>query len=195
MARPRQFDESAALEQVVRQFWARGYEATSVRDLEAATGIGMASLYNAFGGKRTLFRAALEHYSEQQTRACLRDIESIPSPAGRIRAFVTRVTDAALKDPDRMGCLMINTAIELGPHDPEIAAIVTSHLRKVEDFFHRNFEAAVAAGEASPDVSPEDAARSFSTLMFGLRVLARTCPDRRMMEGALRPLLALLKPI
>lgn len=195
MARPRQFDESAALEQVVRQFWVRGYEATSVRDLEAATGIGMASLYNAFGGKRALFRAALEHYSEQQTHACLQDIDSIPSPAGRIRAFVTRVIDAALKDPDRMGCLMINTAIELAPHDPEIAAIVTSHLLKVEHFFHRNFEAAVAAGEAFPDVSPEDAARSFSTLMFGLRVLARACPDRRVMEGALRPLLALLKPI
>ncbi|ESR24624.1 TetR/AcrR family transcriptional regulator [Lutibaculum baratangense] len=193
MARPRQFDESAALETIVRQFWARGYGATSVRDLEAATGIGMTSLYNAFGGKREVFRSALEHYSERRTRECLREIERLPSPAERIRLFVTHVTEAALGDPDRMGCLVINTAIELGPHDPEIAAIVAGYLAEVETFFRRNFEAAQRAGEADQSVSAADAARAFSALMFGLRVLARTRPHRATMEGAARPLLGLLQ--
>lgn len=193
MARPRTFDETAALDQVVRLFWMRGYEATSVRDLEAATGIGMTSLYNAFGGKRQLFCSALKHYSEHRTRRCLDDIEHLASPADRIRTFVARVTEAALGDPDRMGCLVINTAIELGPHDEEISEIVTDYLAEVEAFFRRNFEAAQKAGDADPNVTPEDAGRSFSALMFGLRVLARSCPDREMMEGAARPLLALLR--
>lgn len=192
MGRPRAFDETAALEQVVRAFWARGYKATSVRDLETATGIGMTSLYNAFGGKRDLFRSALEHYSERQTRECLRDIEQLSSPAERIRTFVARITEVALGDPDRMGCLVINTAVELGPHDPEIASIVDGYLGEVEAFFRRSFEAAQEAGEADQTISPADAARAFSALMFGLRVLARTRPDREMMEGAARPLLALL---
>lgn len=192
MARPRSFDETAAMDVVVRQFWARGFEATSVRDLEAATGLGMTSLYNAFGGKRALFRAALAHYSERQTGECLRELEHLSSPAERIRTFVAQLIEAALDDPDRMGCLVINTAIELGPHDPEIAAIVAGHLDVVEAFFRRNFEAAQQAGEADLSVSPADAARSFSTLMFGLRVLARTRPDRDTMEGAVHPLLALL---
>lgn len=192
MGRPREFNETTALDQVVQQFWARGFEATSVRDLEAATGVGMTSLYNAFGAKRELLLCALEHYSEHRTRACLQEVECLNSPAKRIRTFVTRVTEAALCDPDRMGCLVINTAIELGPHDPEIAAIVAGYLGEVEAFFRRNFEAAQEAGEADLSISPTDAARSFSTLMFGLRVLARTRPDRKTMEGAARPLLALL---
>lgn len=178
MARPRTFDEAAALDQVVRLFWMHGFEATSVRDIEAATGIGMTSLYNAFGGKRQLFRAALEHYSEQQTRRCLDEIESLGSPAKRIRTFVARVTEAAMGDPDRKGCLVINTAIELGPHDEEIAKIVVDYLAEVEAFFRRNFEAAQKAGETNPNVTPEDAGRSFSTLMFGLRVLARMSSRR-----------------
>lgn len=193
MARPRAFDDSAVLEQVVRQFWVRGYEATSVRDLEIATGLGTTSLYNAFGSKRELFRSALQHYSERRTRACLRNIECLTSPADRIRTFVARLIEAALGDPDRMGCLVINTAIELGPHDEEIEAIVAGYLGEVESFFRRNFEAAQRAGEADLTVTPEDAARSFSTLMFGLRVRARTRPDRETMEGAVRPLLALLR--
>lgn len=193
MPRPREFEEAAALDQIVRQFWSRGYAATSIRDIEAATGIGVASLYNAFGGKRALFLAALQHYSEQKTRACIREVEQIASPAARIRTFVERVTEAALGDPDRLGCLVVNTAMELGPHDAEIAAIVAGHLAGVEDFFRRNYEAAVAAGDADPQVTPEDAARCFSALMFGLRVLARSRPDRATMEGAARPLLALLR--
>lgn len=193
MARPREFDQADVLDAIVGRFWSHGYKATSVRQLEEVSGLGTASLYNSFGDKRSVFLAALERYSEQRTQACLREIEHIPSPAARIRAFVARVTESALQDPDRMGCLMINTAIELGPHDPEIAAIVAGHLAEVEAFFRRNLEAALAAGEvAAPDLSPEDVARSFSALMFGLRVLARTCPDRVMMEGAARPLLALL---
>ena len=32
MGRPRSFDETATMDLVVRQFWARGFEATSVRD-------------------------------------------------------------------------------------------------------------------------------------------------------------------
>lgn len=193
MGRPRKFDESDALDKVVHLFWSHGYAASSIRDLEATTGIGTASLYNAFGGKRELFRAALARYSEQQIRALIRDIEDIPSPSGRIRTFVERITEAALVDPDRMGCLVINTATELGAHDPEIAATIARDLAEVESFFRRNVQAAIAAGEAPPDLSADDVARAFSALMFGLRVLARTCPDRVMMEGAARPLLALLE--
>ena len=59
MARPREFDESAALDAAVDCFWREGYEATSVRDLAARMGITGTSLYNAFGDKRSLFRQAL----------------------------------------------------------------------------------------------------------------------------------------
>lgn len=89
LARPRSFDEAATRELAGREFWARKYEATSLRDLEAAAGLGMTSLYNAFGGKRELFRSALEHYAEYRTRNCLREIKRLPSPADRIRTFVS----------------------------------------------------------------------------------------------------------
>ena len=67
MARPREFDEGAVLDAAVLCFWKQGYEATSVRDLVAQTGITAASLYNAFGDKRALYQRALDHYVEAST--------------------------------------------------------------------------------------------------------------------------------
>ena len=64
MARPREFDEEAVLDAAVQCFWSRGFEATSVRDLAGSMGITGASLYNAFGDKRSLYRKALDHYVE-----------------------------------------------------------------------------------------------------------------------------------
>jgi AcrR family transcriptional regulator len=56
MARPTEFDEGTVLDAAVLCFWKQGYEATSVRDLVAQTGITAASLYNAFGDERACIR-------------------------------------------------------------------------------------------------------------------------------------------
>ena len=61
MARPREFDEGVVLDAAVQCFWAHGYEAASVKDLMERTGLTAASLYNAYGDKRAMFRTALDH--------------------------------------------------------------------------------------------------------------------------------------
>lgn len=63
--RPRSFDRDAALDKAIRMFWRRGYEATSMRDLTHELGIGVPSLYSAFGDKQQLFGEALRVYDER----------------------------------------------------------------------------------------------------------------------------------
>jgi TetR/AcrR family transcriptional repressor of nem operon len=64
MARPREFDETVILEAAIQCFWAKGLEATSMRDLIGRMGITGASVHNAFGDKRALYRRALAYYLE-----------------------------------------------------------------------------------------------------------------------------------
>ena len=80
MARPREFDELAALEAAVDRFWRHGYAATSVRVLVACMGISSPSLYNSFGNKRALFTLALEGYLDHSTRARFKRIGGTSSP-------------------------------------------------------------------------------------------------------------------
>src|SRR5690242_14056318 len=55
MPRPREFEPDQVLDSAMRQFWERGYRATSVDDLVRATGVKPGSLYSAFpGGKHAL---------------------------------------------------------------------------------------------------------------------------------------------
>lgn len=50
------FNTDLALQQAMKVFWDKGYDATSMTDLTSAMGINKGSLYNAFGGKTCLVR-------------------------------------------------------------------------------------------------------------------------------------------
>src|SRR6201987_2099434 len=117
MARPREFDEGAVLDAAVLCFWKQGYEATSVRDLVAQTGITAASLYNAFGDKRALYQKALDHYVEASVADRIRRCEALP-PRQAIEAFFEDIVKRSLNDRDRKGCMLVNAALDVAPHDP-----------------------------------------------------------------------------
>ncbi|MBN8897737.1 MAG: helix-turn-helix transcriptional regulator, partial [Rhodospirillales bacterium] len=78
MARPREFDEGAVLDAAVQCFWAHGFETTSVRDLMAQTGLTAASLYNAYGDKRAIYRTALDRYIETSIGARIARCAALP---------------------------------------------------------------------------------------------------------------------
>ena len=73
IGRPREFDEDEALAKILDVFWAKGFEGTSMSDLETATGLRKGSLYAAFGDKRAMYLKALALYGRtaiDDVRAC-----------------------------------------------------------------------------------------------------------------------------
>src|SRR5258708_26576225 len=128
MARPREFDETTALNAAIDCFWHRGYEATSVRDLAASMGLSGPSLYNAFGDKRALFVRALERYLDFSPRARIKRLQTSLPPKIAVRRFIEEIIDRSLSDPDRRGCLLINSALEVAPHDEELRALIAARL-------------------------------------------------------------------
>src|SRR5260370_38499221 len=117
MARPREFDEAAALRAAVDRFWRHGYVATLMRDLVACMGISSPSLYNSFGNKRALFALALERYLDCSTRARVKRLEETASPKHAVRRFIEEIIERSLTDRERRRCFLINSALEVGPQD------------------------------------------------------------------------------
>src|ERR1700744_812019 len=117
MPRPREFDETRALEAAMHCFWRRGYEATSLRDLTTAMGLTAPSLYSAFGDKQQLFGKALERYLDHTTRGRLQRLEKTMAPKQALQSFFDEIIQHSLKDRERKGCFLVNSALEIAPHD------------------------------------------------------------------------------
>jgi TetR/AcrR family transcriptional regulator, transcriptional repressor for nem operon len=191
MARPREFDEDSVLDAAVRCFWTQGYEATSVRVLADRTGLTTASLYNAFGDKRALYRRALDHYVENGVTERIRRCRDLP-PRRAIEAFFAEIVERSLADGERKGCLLVNAAIDVAPHDPGFQAAVAETLGRMEGFFRDRAAAGQADGTISRSWPPETLARHLLGVLMGLRVLARVRPEPDLIHGAVAPALALL---
>jgi TetR/AcrR family transcriptional regulator, transcriptional repressor for nem operon len=191
MARPREFEEDAVLSVAAECFWAYGYEATSVRDLASRMGITGASLYNAFGDKRSLYRRALAYYVENSFGGRVRRLERHMAPRDVIEAFFAEIIDQSLNDKQRKGCMLVNSALEVAPHDPEFQHVVAGVMKEIEAFFRRNVEAAQRAGTIGSSQSAEDFARLLLSLLLGIQVLVRTRPERALLEGIMRPVFAM----
>ena len=191
MARPREFDEGQVLAAAIQCFWNRGYEATSVKHLVEKTGITAASLYNAFGDKRTLFRAALDHYVESSVGERIERCDALP-PRDAIEAFFRDILNRSLNDVDHKGCLLVISALEIAPHDPEFQEVIASVLRRIEKFFLKCVKAGQARGTITRSVPAQNLAHHLLAVLMGVRVLARVRPERTLLEGVVAPALALL---
>lgn len=194
MARPREFDEDEVLDAAVQCFWARGFGATSVRELAEGMGLTSASLYNAFGDKRALYERALAHYLDHSVRERIARLESTVSPREAIASFFREIILRSACDRLRRGCLLVNAALEVAPHDAQFRRIVATELKLIEGFFLRSVQSGQRSGDISLAQDAHDMARLLLGVLLGLRVLARSRPDRELLEGVARPALAMLNP-
>lgn len=191
MARPREFDEGAVLDAAAQCFWENGYEATSIRHLIDKTGLTGASLYNAFGDKRELYHQALDRYIEDSLGNRMRRCAAL-APRAAIAAFFDEIVKRSLADPQRRGCMLVNAAIDVAPHDAETGATVAQVLVTIETFFRVLITEGQADGTIARALPAEDLARHLLGVLMGVRVLARVRPEPALLQGIVTTALALL---
>ena len=183
MPRTKQFDVDSVLTKAMTAFWKRGYQPTSMQDLVECMGIGRGSIYDTFGGKRSLFVRSLLHYVRRSQTERQALFARSASPAQAILSLFDATIAAVVHGGSRDGCLLTNTALELSPHDPEVAEIVARAFAETEESFRAAIERGMAAGEISGDVDPQRTARSLLCLYIGLRVLVRSRPEESLLRS------------
>lgn len=194
MPRPKEFDPDAALQAAMELFWEHGYEATSMAMLTGRLGIGRASLYATFGDKRRLYRLAVQRYLRTRSPDPI-ELLSQPGPAlPLVRALVEHYVEEALADPDRKGCLVVNSATELLPGDREVGRLVESSWDALEVALTSALLRARAQGELGGDREPRAAARFLLVFLQGVRVMGKAAPDADRLRDAARAALTVIEP-
>ncbi|HYH32470.1 MAG TPA: TetR/AcrR family transcriptional regulator [Pseudonocardia sp.] len=182
MPRPRTFDEDRAVDAAMRTFWAQGYEATSTQDLCAATGLGRSSIYNTFTSKHELFKRALLRYIETTTDTQLAVLEDERrTPVRRLRDLFAVIVDgeaANRRDGRSMGCLTVNTTVELAGRDPEAAELLERDLERRLVALRLVIAAGQRDGAITATRDPDALARYLNAVIGGIRVAGQGGADQ-----------------
>ena len=175
VGRPREFDKDQALDAAMQAFWAKGYEATSMAELMAATGLHKGSIYQAFGDKHSLFLQALQRYLADMRETERTVLRNAPTPLDGLRTGAHHVLDMADCDRDiPRGCLAVNALVELAPHDDAVKQILDDHMQFMRKTIGETIGDAITAGQIEPEQPPEVLTSMMMTFMAGLAAMLKS---------------------
>lgn len=188
----KQFNVDDALKKAMQAFWSKGYEATSMQDLVDTMGVNRGSIYDTFGDKRALYIEALKRYSNSEVTATLSKVRAGRNPREAIQAlFDGLIADAVVKK-SRDGCFLVNTALELAPHDTDIEKLVAKGFKAIQTYFRELITDGQALGEINLDINARDVARMLLAAMIGIRVISRSWPEKSLLNSIVAQAMALL---
>jgi len=192
MARPKSFDDDAVLDRALQLFRQRGFEGTSMTDLEAHLGLGRQSLYNTFGDKRELYLKALDLYQRQANGQMLAMLEAPDAGLDALERWLAANT-AAVTAPGRpAGCFAVNSIVER-PDDAPTAARCTRGRECLTVAIRAALSRAQAKGEIAAERDVEGLVGLVVAHVYGLAVLARSGATERELRAASGVLMGLVR--
>ena len=99
----------------------------------------------------------------------------------------------SLNDRGRKGCMLVNAALDVAPHDPVFRKVVAEVLVSMESFCLACVPAGQAGGTVTQSVPAETLAQNLLGVLMGIRVLARVRSERALLAGVPAPALAFLR--
>lgn len=174
-------------------FWAQGYNSASTRDLLNAMQISRSSLYQAYGNKEQLFLEALRHYRDHLLERLEKRSKEAPSALAFIESLFLDTAAEAGSDRAALGCLIFNSASELGQQEGLAAEEARRSLDAITALFREAVTAAQHQGEIDVQLDPQVLATYLTMGMAGLRALLKSTHDRTATESAARLFLASLR--
>jgi TetR/AcrR family transcriptional regulator, transcriptional repressor for nem operon len=191
MARPKSFDDNAVLDRALQLFRERGFEATSMSDLEAHLGLGRQSLYNTFGDKRALYLKALDLYQRQATDGMVAMLEAPDAGLDAVERWLA-ANAATVTVPGAPGCFTVNSIIER-PDDAPTAARCTRGRECLTAAVRAALSRAQAKGEIPAERDLDGLVGLLVAHVYGLAVLARAGATERELRAASEALMAVVR--
>lgn len=185
MARPREFNEADVVRVAGETFWRRGYQATSIKELEDATGLTAGSLYKAYGSKRELFSVCLEQYMKDHSYlAILMRTFDKPLEHSLRRLFDTIIESASEKSARPAGCLVTNLVAELLNVDPALGKNAAEALAEMQKALKFRLRWAQEHGDLKQSRDIDALASCLMVVIQGMLVISTSTKDVAAMKQA-----------
>jgi TetR/AcrR family transcriptional regulator, transcriptional repressor for nem operon len=171
--RPALFDRQRALDELLKLFWHKGYDAATQEEMLAATGLSSSTLYRSFGNKADILELVLRHYVDVAS-AMFAPLEHGDRGTADVLAFLTLLEEWLRGPMGSAGCLVVETMQDPINRDPRINALTKQHLDRMGRGLQDAVRRAIDAGEL-PRSTPGTFADALQAGVLG--VLARARAD------------------
>lgn len=181
MPRIKEYDRQDVVAKAAGVFYGRGFEATSMSDLVAATRLNTASMYKEFGSKEGLYEAALDQYREGHIRSLLIEMDENPSLAA-LKGYLDQL-EAYASSEGFAGCLLMNNLAEVDVVPEGAVSRVKALCRDLESVFEKCLQQAKRDGELAAEKDPEQMARLLSCFVHGVVLYGRMEESKPKLAG------------
>ena len=173
IGRPREFDTEQALEAAMRQFWSKGYEATSLQNLLEVMDVSKSSFYETFGSKHALLEQCLTLYAKTLITSLRDELRQAKTGLAFIEKVFKGLIDEAAAKGEKCGCLMVNTTNELAQRDKIIAKLVANGTRSLQGVFEEAVRRGQQEGNIPVNKTPETLSNYLVSSMVGLKTMVK----------------------
>ena len=176
--RPRSYDRESVLQKATELFWTQGYSATSLDDLSSAMGMSRPSLYNAFGDKEGVYRAALEQFGGLMREGTEQTLSQAPTMRAALDSFYRSALDVYFSTDPPPGCFLMSTAPAVALTHSKVREDFGAVIDEIDRMLAKRFRMAKRQGELSSHLKPLAAARMAHAVLQSLALRARAGESR-----------------
>lgn len=159
------------------QFNKKGYESTSLSDLQKITGFSKGAIYDNFSNKNDLALAAFEYNSDLTYSRIKAAMQQQPTAKAALLAFAAFYPQNWEKLSERGGCPMLNAAVEADDHLDFLVINVRRSMNRAMMLLQHTIERGQQDGEFDIMPSAEKYAAVIFTAVEGGILLAKAMND------------------
>ena len=175
--RPRKFDPEEALANALMVFWTKGYAGTSLDELAQAMNMKRPSIYNAFGNKEALYRAALKAF-QLQLNGGLEELSKAKAIKPALNRFFQTAIDVYMTGETPLDCFIFCTAPAETIAHPDVRSDLYAITTEIDRALKRVFSRGQETGQFSAQSDPMIAAQLGQATLHSLAVRARAGQSR-----------------
>lgn len=165
------------LDQVGPIFNERGYQATTLADVMAATGLEKGGIYNHFGTKDDLAFAAYERNAGLQSDLIVERVRAGADAVERLVGVIDAFRAFAHNPPFPGGCPTLNTAVESSNVDPRLHDRAREQMARLLALIAGQARNGIERGQLRADVDPDALASLIAASIEGALLLHQLHDD------------------
>ena len=193
IGRPREFDSDQALEAAMRQFWSKGYEATSLQNLLEVMKVSKSSFYETFGSKHELLEQCLTRYAHTLVASLREELHQAKTGLSFIEQVLKGLIDESSAKGEKCGCLIVNTTNELAQRDKIIAKLVANGTKSLQGVFEEAVRRGQKEGSIPMNKTPGILSNYLVNSMVGLKTMVKGGADAKTIKDIIQITMTALK--